>query len=284
MIFVGNQAVNLKIELMKNPVFRENVIIITGASLGIGRQLALSLAEYGAWLALASRNKEKLKEVSELCLQRGGKVITIPTDVADQAMCQNLIDRTVKEYGRIDTLINNAGLGMSSGFDELPDLTIFEKVFRVNFYGCIYCTFYALPYLRKTKGRIVGISSLRGRFPSASADAYGPSKHAIAGFLDCLRVELAGSGVSVTSIFPGWVSTGITSRRLNADGSLAGKILIHEKNAMSVNMCAQKIIRAAANRKREVVMTMQGKFGLWVRLLLPGLVDQIARKELELIY
>ena len=89
---------------MKNTVFRENVIIITGASSGIGRQLALLLAEYGAWLALASRNTEKLNEVSDLCLQRGGRVIIIPTDVADQTMCQNLIERTVKEYGRIDTL------------------------------------------------------------------------------------------------------------------------------------------------------------------------------------
>ena len=269
---------------MEKTIFRENVIVITGASSGIGRQLALLLSEYGAWLALASRNKEKLNEVSELCLQRGGKVITIPTDVADQTMCQNLIESTVKEYGRIDTLINNAGLGMSSRFDELQDLTIFEKVFRVNFYGCVYCTYYALPYLKKTGGRVVGISSLRGRFPSAIADAYGPSKHAMAGFLDCLRIELAGSGVSVTTIFPGWVSTGISSRRLNADGSLAGNVLRHEKNAMSVNKCAQKIIKAVANRKREVVMTMQGKFGLWVRLLLPGLVDQIARKESELIY
>ena len=159
---------------------------------------------------------------------------------------------------------------MASRFDELQDLAIFEKVFRVNFYGCVYCTFYALPYLKKTHGRVVGISSLRGKFPSAIADAYGPSKHAMAGFLDCLRIELASSGVSVTTIFPGWVSTGISSRTLNADGSLAGKISIHEKNAMSVDECTRKIIKAVANRKREVVMTFQAKFGLWGRLLLPG--------------
>jgi len=268
---------------MKNPVFRENVVVITGASLGIGRQLALLLAEYGAWLALASRNTEKLNEVSELCLQRGGRVIVIPTDVSDQKMCKNLIESTIKEYGRIDTLINNAGLGMASRFDELPDLEVFEKVFKVNFYGCVYCTYYALPYLKKTRGRVVGISSLRGKFPSAIADAYGPSKHAMAGFLDCLRVELTGSGVSVTTIFPGWVSTGISTRALYVDGSSTGKISIHEKNAMPVDKCARKIIKAIANRKREVVMTYQAKFGLWARLILPGLIDQIARKGTELI-
>ena len=267
---------------MKNTIFRENVIIITGASLGIGRQLALQLAEYGAWLALASRNTEKLNEVSELCLQRGSRVIAIPTDVADQTLCQNLIERTVKEYGRIDTLINNAGLGMASRFDQLQDLTVFEKVFRVNFYGCVYCTHYALPYLKKTHGRLAGISSLRGKFPSATADAYGPSKHAMAGFFDCLRIELAGSGVGVTTIFPGWVNTGISSRALNVDGSLTGIISIHEKNAMPVDKCARKIIWAVAKRKREVVMTYQAKFGLWGKLLLPKLADQIARKSTEL--
>ena len=211
-------------------------------------------------------------------------MIVIPTDVSDETMCKNLIESTIKEYGRIDTLINNAGLGMASRFDELPDLEVFERVFKVNFYGCVYCTYYALPYLKKTRGRVVGISSLRGKFPSAIADAYGPSKHAMAGFLDCLRVELTGSGVSVTTIFPGWVSTGISTRALYVDGSLTGKISMHEKNAMPVDKCARKIIKAIANRKREVVMTMQGKFGLWVKLLFPGLVDKIARKESELIY
>ena len=103
--------------LLLMEIFHEKVIIITGASFGIGRELALLLAEYGAWLALASRNTEKLNEVSELCLQRGGRVIPVPTDVADQKMCQNLIESTVKEYGRIDALINNAGLGMASRFD-----------------------------------------------------------------------------------------------------------------------------------------------------------------------
>jgi short-subunit dehydrogenase len=264
---------------MKNEIFRENVIIITGASLGIGRQLALKYAELGAWLSLASRNTEKLKEISEECLQRGGRAIMIPTDVTDQLMCQNLIEGTVKEYGRIDTLINNAGLGMASRFDELQDLIIFEKVFKANFFGCVYCTYYALPYLKKTQGRLVGISSLRGIFPSATADAYGPSKHAMKGFLDCLRVELAGTGVSVTTIFPGWVSTGISSRALNADGSLTEKISIHEENAMSVDKCAQTILKAIAKRKREVVMTFQGKFGQWGILIAPKVIDEIVRKD-----
>jgi short-subunit dehydrogenase len=266
---------------MKEAAFRENVIIITGASSGIGQQLALQLADYGTWLALAARNAEKLEEVSKQCSQRGGRVIVIPTDVADQSQCQNLIERTVAEYGRIDTLINNAGIGLASRFDELQDLAVFEKIIRVNFFGSVYCTHYALPYLKKTRGRLVGVSSLRGKFPSATADGYGASKHAMAGFFDSLRIEIANSGVTVTMIYPGWVSTGISSRALRADGNLTGEISVHEKDAMPVDTCARIIVQAVAKRKREVVMTFKGKFGLWLRLIAPGVVDQITRKSTE---
>jgi short-subunit dehydrogenase len=266
---------------MMETTFQKNVIVITGASYGIGRQLALELASYGAWLVLASRDVEKLEDVSRLCSQQGGKAMVIPADVANPIECQNLIQCTIAEYGRIDTLINNAGLGMASRFDELQDLTLFERVFRVNFFGSVYCTHYALPYLKKTRGRVVGISSLRGKFPSATADAYGPSKYAMAGFFDSLRIELADSGVSVTMIYPGWVSTGISGRVLQADGKLTGELSKHEKNAMPVDVCARMILKAVAKRKREVVMTFQGKMGLWLMLIAPKIVDEVARLSTE---
>lgn len=265
---------------MKEVTFRENVMIVTGASYGIGQQLALQLADCGAWLALAARNAERLEEVSKQCVQRGASAIVIPTDVAEKSQCRNLIERTVANYGRVDTLINNAGFGVDSRFDELLDLTLFEKVIQVNFLGSVYCTYYALPYLKETRGRLVGISSLRGKFPSATADGYGASKHAMAGFFDSLRLELADSGVSVTMIYPGWVSTGISSRALKADGHQRGEISVHEEDAMPVDTCARMIIQAAEKRKREVVMTLQGKFGLWLRLIAPGVVDEMCRKSM----
>lgn len=264
---------------MKETVFQENVIIITGASFGIGKQLALQLADHRAWLSITARNAEKLEEVSKQCSQRGGRVIAMPTDIADQSQCQNLIERTVAEYGRIDTLINNAGIGLVSRFDELQDLCLFEKVIQINFFGSVYCTYYALPYLKKNQGRLVGVSSLRGKFPSATADGYGASKHAMAGFFDSLRIELTNSGISVTMIYPGWVSTGISSRALRADGNITGEISEHEKGAMPVDTCARIIIHAVAKRKREVVMTFQGKFGLWLRLLAPRVIDKISAKS-----
>lgn len=265
---------------MKKPVFHENVVIITGASLGIGRELAFQLADQGAWLALASRNEEKLAEVSQQCRQRGGRSISVPTDVASKTLCQNLIEVAIAEYGRIDTLINNAGIGQAGRFDQLHDLLIFEKVFQVNFFGSVYCTYYALPYLKKSAGRLVCVSSLRGKFPSSTADGYGPSKHAQAGFFDSLRLELAGSGVSVTMIYPNWVATGITSRALLQDGTLTGKLSKLEEGAMTVESCARMIVQAMAKRKREVVMTLEGKLGLWVKLILPGVVEQVLRKRI----
>jgi short-subunit dehydrogenase len=262
-------------------MFSENVVIITGASSGIGRQLALHLAEQGAWLSLASRNGEQLEEVSTKCRQYGGKVIVVPTDVSDKLQCKNLIECTVKEYGRIDTLINNAGIAVASRFDEMNDLRILEKIIQVNFFGSVYCTHFALPYLKETRGRLAAVSSLRGKLPSGTADGYGASKHAMAEFFASLRNELSDTGVSVTVLFPGWVSTGITSRALKADGTQKGKISIHEKGATSPEVCARKIAHAVLKRKHDVIMTFEGKIGLWLRLMAPRIVDQILKNKTE---
>ncbi|MEI6048282.1 MAG: SDR family oxidoreductase [Bacteroidota bacterium] len=264
---------------MNKQAFFENVTIITGASSGIGRQLALYLAKQGAWLSLAARNVEHLEEVSAKCLQLGGKVIIVPTDVAEKSQCQNLIERTIEQYGRIDTLINNAGFAITSRFDQYHDLSLYEKIIQVNFLGSVYCTYYSLPYIKKSKGRIVAISSLLGKLPSATADGYGASKHAMAEFFSSLRNELHKSGVSVTLIFPGFVSTGVSSRFLKADGMPTGKISIYEKGTMSTEKCATIIIKSAAGRKRDVVMTFEGKFGLLLKLIAPKLADHILRKR-----
>ena len=264
---------------MKKQTFLENVVIITGASSGIGRHLALRLAKQGAWLALAARNVEHLEEVSNSCQQLGGKAIIIPTDVSDKSQCQNLVKHTVEKYGRIDTLINNAGFAIASGFNELNELSLFEKVIQVNFFGSVYCTHYALPYLKKTNGRLVAISSMRGKFPSATADGYGASKHAMSEFFSSLRNELADRGVSVTIIYPNWVSTGITGRAIKPDGMPTGKISIHEKGAMSAETCARIIEKAVSRRQRDIIMTFEGKAGLWLRLIAPKMVDRILIKR-----
>lgn len=260
---------------MKQGTFFENSTIITGASLGIGRQLALQLAEQGAWLTLAARSTDKLEEVAELCHKRGGKAIAVTTDVADSSQCKVLIERSLGEYGRIDTLINNAGISMRAWFHKLPDFSVMETVMRINFWGSVYCTYYALPHLINTKGRLVAIISGFGLMPAPTACGYGASKRAQASFFDSLRIELAKSKVSVTTIYPEWVATGISSRALGKDGNPIGKTVALEQGATAPEVSAQIILKAAAERKREVISPRQ-KLGLILGPLFPGIIDRIA--------
>jgi short-subunit dehydrogenase len=266
---------------MKNTTLSENVTIITGASEGIGRELALQLADHGAWLSLAARNENKLKDVVNECIQRGTRVIVKPTDVTEENQCKQLIERTIEEYGRIDTLINNAGLSMYSRFDELQDLTIMERIMQVNYLGTVYCTYYALPYLKTTKGRIVGMSSLLGKAGAPTRIGYAASKHATIGFYDSLRIECSKDGVSVTVICPDFVSTGIRERSLGVDANPLGASNIDESHAMTVERCVELTINAMIQRKRELIMSMRGKVGLWLKLIAPKLVDNIARNAIQ---
>ena len=266
---------------MNKASFRENVVVITGASSGIGRELAFQLADQGAWLSLAARNAERLEAAAAQCRERGGKALVVPTDVSQQSQCRNLIERTVAEYHRIDTLINNAGITMWARFEEIQDLSLLEWIIQVNYLGSLYCTYYALPYLKQTKGRIVGVSSLTGKTGVPTRSGYAASKHAMAGFFDSLRIELADDGVSVTMIYPGFVATEARKRALGPDGKPLGESPVRESEIMTVETCARLIVQATARRKRELVMTSRGKLGQWMKLIAPGLVDDIARKAIE---
>jgi NAD(P)-dependent dehydrogenase (short-subunit alcohol dehydrogenase family) len=262
---------------MTDAYFMNNVTIATGASSGIGRELAFRLIEQGAWLSLADCNAEQLQETATICRQRGGQILAVDTDVSQKSQCKNLIDQTVAAYGRIDSLINNAGITMVSRFDETRAPALIERVMQVNFFGSVYCTYYALPYLKKSRGRIVAISSLAGKTGLPGRSGYAASKHAMTGFFDTLRMELADDGVSVTTIFPGFVATNLRQLAIGPDGRLLEKSTVRELKAMTTEMCAKQIIRAAALRKRELIMTGRGKIGLWLKLIAPGLVDRMAR-------
>jgi short-subunit dehydrogenase len=260
---------------MKQGTFFENSAIITGASLGIGRELALQLAEQGAWLTLAARSTDKLEETAELCREQGGKAISVTTDVADPNQCQALIERSKDEYGRIDTLINNAGIAMRAWFQKLPDFSVLDTVMQINFWGSVYCTYYALPYLKETKGRIVAVISGFGLFPSPTACGYGASKHAQAGFFDSLRIELAQSGVTVTNIYPEWVATGISARALGKDGNPIGKMSAQEQRGMAPEAYTRMVLKAIAKRQHHLMPTKY-KLGLMLAPIFPGIMDRIA--------
>jgi NAD(P)-dependent dehydrogenase (short-subunit alcohol dehydrogenase family) len=266
---------------MAIPTFKDKVVIITGASRGIGCELARQLADQGAWLTLAARNVERLEMVKADCQKRGGKAIAVRTDVNIPAQCADLIQKTLDEYGRIDALVNNAGITMWANFEAVSDLSIFEQIMRVNYLGSVYCTHYALPYLKQSRGRIIGISSLSGKAGVPTRSGYAASKHAMVGFFDSLRIEVATYGVSVTMIYPGFVASEDRARAFGPDGKPLEKSPVRESEVMTVETCARLIIGAMANRKRELVMTLRGKLGQWLKLIAPGLVDRITSQAIK---
>lgn len=266
---------------MSGQTYYGKSVIITGASCGIGMELAKQLAAQGASLTLAARNIEKLNELVILCQSIGGKAIAVQTDVSNADQCRHLVDKAVQVYGRIDLLINNAGITMWARLDEITELSIFEKIIHVNYLGSVYCTYYTLPYIKQSRGQIVGISSLTGKAGVPTRTGYAASKHAMVGFFDSLRVELRGTGVGVTMIYPGFVDTGVQACGFGPDGKPLGRNPLQVDKVMTTDKCARIALKAITARKREEVMTLRGKLGQWLKLIAPGLVDRIAAKAIE---
>src|SRR5882672_9617170 len=260
---------------------KDNVVAITGASKGIGAELARQLAGKGARLVLAARNEKELDAVAEICRKRGASVVTIKADVAIERDCQAIVAGAVLAFGRLDTLVNNAGASMWARFEDIHDMSILERIMQVNYMGAVYCTHHALPHLRESKGRLIGVASLAGRTGVPTRTGYSASKHAMTGFFDSLRIELEGSGVTVTMIYPGFVATGIRENATGPDGKAILVSPVKEGEVMGVEECARRIATAIARREREVVMTARGKIGLWLKLLAPSLIDRIAKRAIE---
>jgi len=261
---------------MKTDAFRDQVVIVTGASSGIGRALALHLAGQGAKVALAARRSDLLEQVAADCHQVGGEALAVPTDVADEKQCEALVEKTVAAFDRLDMLVNNAGFTVIARLEDYTDLSLFQHVMDVNFYGAVYCTYYALPYLIRSRGRIAAVSSLGGKAHLPYNSPYVASKFAMHGFFDSLRIELMKHGVSVTIICPYWVVTGFHEAQMDKDGVPRGPSgrAIYSKNMMTAECCAQVILRAAYRRQREVLMG-PGRLIAWLKLLAPGLLDRI---------
>lgn len=264
---------------MVSNAFKNQVVIITGASAGIGAALAEELAIQGARIAIAARREDRLEEVAKKCRALGSEVLVVPTDVSDEGQCKRLIEITVEQYGQLDMLINNAGLAATALFEQFPDLNLFRHVINVNFYGVIHCTYYALPYLQQTKGRIVTISSMGGKSAIPYNTPYCASKYAIHGFMDALRIETKSQRVSVTTICPWWVVTEFHEALLDKNGTPRGASgrKIYHKRMMTAKQCAGITLKAAYKRKREILMG-PGILTVWLKLLSPALLDWLAIK------
>ena len=205
----------------------------------------------------------------------------VPTDVSVQAQCAEMVARTMEEYGRIDALVNNAGITMWGKFEEISDLGFLEQIMRVNYFGSMYCTHYALPHLKRSKGLIVGVSSLTGKTGVPTRSGYAASKHAMAGFFNSLRIEVAPYGVGVSMIYPGFVASEVRARALGPDGKPLMTSPVRESEVMTVETCARLIVNTMTSRRRELVMTLRGRLGQWIKLIAPGLVDRIASQAIN---
>ena len=262
--------------------YRNAVVVLTGASSGIGRELALLLAATGAHLVLAARDRERLEQVAAACRAAGAaSAAAILTDVADEAQCRELIGRAEALHGRLDVLINNAGMTMWSLFRDLETLEPFRRLIEINYLGAVYCTHAALPLLEKSRGRIVAVASLTGKTGVPTRTGYAASKHAMVGFFDSLRIELMESGVSVTVACPDYVATPTRQRGYAADGGPVGESPVKENEIQSARACAEEIFAAAARRKRELIGSTRGKIGQYLKVFWPSLVDRIALKAVR---
>jgi short-subunit dehydrogenase len=260
--------------------FTGKTVIITGASDGIGAELARQLAPSRPQLVLAARRIDALAQVAAVCEKLGAETLTVATDVGIESDCAQLIAAATNRFGTIDVLVNNAGVSGHALFADVVDFKWYEDMMRVNFFGALWCTHHALPHLVESRGLLVGVSSLAGKIGVPGRTAYSPSKFAMAGFFEALRTELHDTGVDVTMIYPGVVATEIRRHGYGPDGQPARVSGLDERGAMPVDVCARQMIDAMSARKRELVMTGKGKLGVWLKLIAPALVDRLARAAL----
>ena len=235
----------------------------------------------GIALVLAARDVAKLEVVAADCQSRGAQALVQRCDVSVKADCDALVAAAVAAHGRIDTLVNNAGMSAHALLSDVTDLSWYETLMRINHWGSVWCTHAALPHLKASRGRLVAVSSLAGLVGVPGRTAYSATKFAMTGFFEALRTEVAPAGVSVTIAYPGVVATQIRHRGFDAAGRPAGRSGLDERGAMDVGTCAQRIIDGAEHRRRDVLMTPRDRVARWLKLAAPGLVDRMALKALK---
>ncbi len=257
----------------KKQYFKDKIFIVTGASSGIGKAIAIEAAKQGANVVLAARNTENLEAVAEVIKGFGQEALAVKTDVSKKEDARNLIEKALEKFGKIDVLVNNAGISMRAMFDEM-DISVFERVMNINFMGTVYCTRYAIEHILKQKGSIVGVSSISGLSPLPARTAYVASKYAMFGFLTTLRVENMRRGLHVLIAHPGFTESNIRKHALLADGREQGQTPRKEEKMMTAEEVAIKILKGIRKRKKVIVMTALGKATVFFNKWLPGLTHK----------
>lgn len=257
----------------------EKVIVITGASSGIGKACAIRFAKENVAIVIAARNKENLQESGNEIRKITSHVLEVVCDVAKKENCEFLITETVKKFGRIDVLINNAGISMRAVFNDM-DVSVLEKVMNINFYGTVYCTKFALPYLLKTKGTVVGVSSIAGFVGLPARTGYSASKFAMQGFLEALRTENLKTGLHVLIACPGFTASNIRNTALAADGNAQKESPRDETKMMTSEQVADEIFKAVEQKKQRLILTFEGKMAVFLSKLFPKLISKLVFDKL----
>jgi short-subunit dehydrogenase len=256
------------------------VIIITGGSSGIGKALALQYGQLGAHIVITGRNENKLQSATEELKSLGISILGIPCDSSQEVETRLMINKVIDHFGKIDLLVNNAGISMRSMFEDVQ-IDVLKKVMDINFWGTVYATQAALPYLKESKGGIIGISSIAGYRGLPVRTGYSASKFAMNGFLEALRTELLHSGVHVLIACPGFTASNIRNSSLNAEGNMTGETMREEEKMMSADEVASKIIQAYQQNKKTLIMTFQGKLTVFLNKWLNGFMDTLVYNSLK---
>lgn len=252
--------------------FQNKIVVITGASSGIGKALATQLLSYNAKVAVCARNVEKLQNAFTAFTT--DNLLLYKADVSIEADCKSFCEAVVQKWSSIDILINNAGISMRAMFADL-DLSVIKNLMDINFWGTVYCTKFALPYISQNNGTIIGISSIAGYRGLPARTGYAASKFAMQGFLESLRTELLHTGVNVMWASPGFTASNIRNTALSASGASQKETPLNEDKLMSAAECAQRILKGIVNRKRTIVMTTQGKLTVLLHKFFPSFMDKM---------
>jgi short-subunit dehydrogenase len=252
--------------------FEGKVVIVTGASSGIGEAIAREFASLGSKVVLAARSEEKLIKITEELKQHNSNIVYIKTDVSNEENCKNLIDRTLEIFNKIDILVNNAGISMRASFLDV-DLKVLHRLMDVNFWGTVYCTKYALPHLIQQKGSLIGVSSVAGFHGLPGRTGYSASKFAIHGFLETIRIENLKTGLHVMIIAPGFTTTDIRRRALLSNGEEQGESPRDEHKLMPPQYVAKWVIKGIRKNKRNKLLTWEGRLTALFQRIVPRFVD-----------
>lgn len=254
--------------------FKDKTVVITGASSGIGKALAYEFSSKGANVVLGARNADSLKAITDDITAKGGKAVATATDVTSEQECKQLIDSAVAAFGGIDVLICNAGISMRALFDDV-ELSVLHRLMDVNFWGTVNCTKYALPYIQKSKGTIVGVSSVAGLHGLPGRTGYSASKYAMTGFLGTIRVENLKKGVHVMIACPGFTASNVRFSALTADGTQQGKTPREEGKMMSATEVARRIAKGIKRHKKLLLMEYEGRLTNFIGKFSTGLLDRL---------